>query len=221
MNNDLELHMGEAMHVFDALKDECLDSNVFDAHLGAMGAYRVEKWSTKIGVLLEYTEANGGCSLKITTPQPAHTEGNSPVIPDGWKLVPIKPTEKMCDVKHVGIDVFDNQAEDGECYSIGGKYAAKVYLAMLAAAPNPDGVLISEGTKSNGWINCRDRMPEKDGMYQCWGKFFAGDDYGYFCSWYRSHIKPLWVPVEDDCDPWDVSVTHWMLLPDDPKPEAE
>lgn len=118
MNNDLELHMGEAMHVFDALKDECLDSNLYDEHLGAMGAYRVEKWSTKIGVLLEYTEANGGCSLKITTPQPAHAEQ------DGWKLVPIEPTPAMM---VEGTLVSEFQADP-----------AGMYRAMLAAAPKPE-----------------------------------------------------------------------------------
>jgi len=76
-------------------------------------------------------------------------------------------------------------------------------------------------TEQDGWIKCSERMPDEEGMYQCWGKFFANDEYGYFCSSYRPHIKPMWVPVEDDCDPIDVSVTHWMPLPAAPKPESE
>lgn len=70
----------------------------------------------------------------LTTPQPAHTEQ---AIPDGWKLVPIEPTDAMCDVSHVGVDVFGGVADD-EYYSIGGEYAAKVYRAMLAASPKPE-----------------------------------------------------------------------------------
>lgn len=76
-------------------------------------------------------------------------------------------------------------------------------------------------TEQDGWIKCSERMPDEEGMYQCWGKFFANDEYGYFCSSYRPHIKPMWVPVEDDCDPINVSVTHWMPLPAAPKPESE
>lgn len=49
-----------------------------------------------------------------TTPQPAHTEQ------DGWKLVPIEPTEKM------------KAAAEGE-------YSLKLaYKAMLRAAPKPE-----------------------------------------------------------------------------------
>ncbi|QHJ81643.1 MAG: hypothetical protein [Bacteriophage sp.] len=72
---------------------------------------------------------------RYTTPQPAHTEQ---VIPDGWKLVPIEPTEAMCDVKHIGVDVFVGEAEGDEPYSIDGDSAGKVYRSMLAAAPKPE-----------------------------------------------------------------------------------
>lgn len=62
-------------------------------------------------------------------------DGNSPVIPDGWVMVPMEPTEDMCDVGHVGIDVLAGVTDENEYYSIDGKYAAKVYRAMIAAAP--------------------------------------------------------------------------------------
>lgn len=69
---------------------------------------------------------------------------NSPVIPDGWKLVPIEPTENMI------IDGFESEPdktfskpEVWEEYSAmsGCKQAAHraklCWAAMLAAAPTP------------------------------------------------------------------------------------
>lgn len=63
--------------------------------------------------------------------------GNYPATPEGYVLVPIEPTAEMCDVKHVGVDVYTGIAAD-EYYSIGGEDAAKVWKAMLAAAPKPE-----------------------------------------------------------------------------------
>ncbi|HHB6534174.1 TPA: hypothetical protein ACN787_002755 [Citrobacter freundii] len=59
-------------------------------------------------------------------------------VPDGWVMVPVEPTEDMCNVSHIGVDVYTGLARDDEYYSIGGVCAAKVYRAMLAAAPQPE-----------------------------------------------------------------------------------
>lgn len=67
------------------------------------------------------------------------TGSPAPAVPEGWKLVPIEPTPEMCDISHVGVDVCTGMAADDEYYSINGDYAAKVYRAMLAAAPAPGG----------------------------------------------------------------------------------
>lgn len=56
-------------------------------------------------------------------------------VSQGYKLVPLEPTQEMCNVQHIGVDVYTGMANDGEYYSIGGSDAAKVYRAMLAAAP--------------------------------------------------------------------------------------
>lgn len=69
---------------------------------------------------------------------------NSPVIPDGWKLVPIEPTENMI------IDGFESEPDedfsepdDWEEYAAmsGCEQAAHraklCWAAMLAAAPTP------------------------------------------------------------------------------------
>lgn len=51
---------------------------------------------------------------------------SAPVVPQGWKLVPERPTQEMCDAAkytvHAGLSVF--KWADG-------------YYAMLAAAPQP------------------------------------------------------------------------------------
>ncbi|HHG1123582.1 TPA: hypothetical protein ACPUK3_002409 [Klebsiella pneumoniae] len=67
-------------------------------------------------------------------PCPVHP-GSSPAIPDGYVMVPKVPTEAMCDISHIGVDVYCGITDDNECYSIGGAEAAKVWKAMLAAAP--------------------------------------------------------------------------------------
>ncbi|ELY2630684.1 hypothetical protein SMC50_003158 [Cronobacter sakazakii] len=59
------------------------------------------------------------------------------VVPEGWKLVPVEPTDAMCDIGHIGVDVLTGVTDDNEYYSIDGPYAAKVYRAMIAAAPEP------------------------------------------------------------------------------------
>lgn len=58
-------------------------------------------------------------------------------LPDGWVAVPVEPTKEMCDIGHIGVDVLTGVTEDNEYYSINGPDAAKVYRAMLAAAPAP------------------------------------------------------------------------------------
>ncbi|MCZ7839666.1 hypothetical protein LRB91_12670 [Leclercia adecarboxylata] len=64
-------------------------------------------------------------------------EVRASAIPEGYVLVPVEPTAEMCDVKHVGVDVYTGIAAD-EYYSIGGEDAAKVWKAMLAAAPQQE-----------------------------------------------------------------------------------
>lgn len=60
-------------------------------------------------------------------------------LPSGWVAVPVEPTKEMCDIGHIGVDVLTGVTEDNEYYSINGPDAAKVYRAMLAAAPAAPG----------------------------------------------------------------------------------
>ncbi|ELY4670871.1 hypothetical protein ACOJBQ_003945 [Cronobacter muytjensii] len=72
-----------------------------------------------------------------TTAQQFESLAGKSVVPAGWKLVPIEPTDAMCDIGHIGVDVLTGVTDDNEYYSIDGPYAAKVYRAMIAAAPEP------------------------------------------------------------------------------------
>lgn len=65
-------------------------------------------------------------TLLYTTPQPAHTEVNTPVIPDGWKLVPIEMT-----------DIMKKAYYDSSLAPI-SKLSVTGYRALIAAAPKPE-----------------------------------------------------------------------------------
>lgn len=73
------------------------------------------------------------------------TDGNSPVIPDGWALVPIEPTEDMI------VNGFESEPDESfsdekewEAYDAmsGCQQAAHraklCWAAMIAAAPKPE-----------------------------------------------------------------------------------
>ena len=60
----------------------------------------------------------------------------APIIPEGWKLVPIEPTPEM---KTAGIGVEVYQASPPSTDSLTWEEAAAIYTAMLAAAPKPEG----------------------------------------------------------------------------------
>lgn len=116
-------------------------------------------------------------------------------VPAGYVLVPVEPTPEMCDVGHIGIDVLTGVTSDSEYYSTWGDSAAKLYRAMLAAAPKaPD-----------GWIPVSERMPEKDGNY--WGWWSESKRQGP--AWFiKSELQAQFQSSE---------ITHWRTLPDAPK----
>lgn len=62
-------------------------------------------------------------SLKAERAAKQKADGNSPVIPDGWVMVPVEPTEAM-----INSAMLDN--ETGE--------VAEIYELMLAAAPQQE-----------------------------------------------------------------------------------
>lgn len=76
-------------------------------------------------------ESYDGCRAAMLKAGPV----TAVAVPERWKLVPVDPTDAMCDIKHVGVDVCTGLAEGQEYYSICGEDARRVYRAMLAAAP--------------------------------------------------------------------------------------
>lgn len=82
-------------------------------------------WPNAVDALMRYANA---CRAAM----------RSGAVIDGWVMVPVEPTEDMCNVTHIGVDVYTGLTRDDEYYSIGGAYAAKVYRAMLAAAPQQE-----------------------------------------------------------------------------------
>ncbi|EKN6047548.1 DUF551 domain-containing protein [Yersinia enterocolitica] len=110
-----------------------------------------------------------------TTPQLNH-----PVSPEGWKLVPIEPTQSMVDAHISGMQLAG---------------FSRAYRDMLAAAPEP------QNQQQNipeiipqGWIKCSDQMPEDDEYYLTHST--AGVDVtifhdGRFQDEYATHWMPL------------------------------
>ncbi|ENX7007288.1 ead/Ea22-like family protein [Escherichia coli] len=76
----------------------------------------------------------------------------------------------------------------------------------------------------DGWIGCSERMPDSNCLYLCWGTYFEGDEPDYIPAYFFVHKTNGWTewqPVEDDCNPREVIITHWMPLPAAPKQEVK
>ncbi|HDL7089589.1 TPA: DUF551 domain-containing protein [Yersinia enterocolitica] len=131
--------------------------------------------------------------IVYTTPQL-----NSPEIEEGWKLVPIEPTQNMVDVHVSGMQLAG---------------FSRAYRDMLAAAPEP------QNQQQNipeiipqGWIKCSDRMPEVgdvvitayQGCTNVGQMERSGKTYRYFTSIASGRELPA---------------THWMPLPAAPEKE--
>ncbi|MGZ0476508.1 DUF551 domain-containing protein, partial [Citrobacter freundii] len=74
----------------------------------------------------------------------------------------------------------------------------------------------------DGWVACSERMPDSNCLYLCWGTYFQGDEPDYIPAYFFAHQTNGWTewqPVEDDCNPRDVIITHWLPLPAAPKGE--
>ncbi|KJM82924.1 hypothetical protein SS33_25735 [Enterobacter kobei] len=76
----------------------------------------------------------------------------------------------------------------------------------------------------DGWVACSERMPDNGGesrrLYLCWGTYHDGDEPGHIPAWLFIHPTYGWFewqPVEDDCNPKSVVITHWMSLPAAPQ----
>ncbi|WP_431354990.1 DUF551 domain-containing protein, partial [Klebsiella pneumoniae] len=91
--------------------------------------------------------------------------GNSPVIPEGYVMVPKEPTEQM-------YDAGDRQMA-----------TKQVWDAMLAAAPQQHNAPQNIPEIIPGWIPVSERMPENDGAYLCWDNRYVTTYAFIFGAW--------------------------------------
>ncbi|WP_313897513.1 DUF551 domain-containing protein [Klebsiella pneumoniae] len=105
--------------------------------------------------------------------------GNSPVIPDGWKMVPIDATRAM-------IDAARRVEEDG--------YDA-MHKAMLAAAPQLPGS--EPATVPGKWIPVSEHLPKEKGVYQVWNGKYVDNVPFWFGSFQSLHSELIthWMPL--------------------------
>ncbi|HGA6552044.1 TPA: DUF551 domain-containing protein [Salmonella enterica subsp. enterica serovar Thompson] len=145
-------------------------------------------------------------------------ELSSPVIPDGYALVPVEPTPEMREAFHVANEEYES-----------GSYDVwkpdHQWQAMLAAAPQPQNAQqnipenIPAGNSTviqDGWISCSERMPEDE------QEVIVHNKLGYrYVSYFDEH-SGLFFDMRGgnqmNCIE-HILVTHWMPLPAAPKPE--
>lgn len=120
--------------------------------------------------------------------------GNSPVIPDGYVMVPKEMTD----------EIGEAIAMQANCC---GGIALDIYDAMIAAAPHDTPALNSlqsVDSVTGGWIPVSERLPEKQ-------------DGSVLLTWNGQYIgKELFLMGSFQCLKPEI-ITHWMPLPAAPQ----
>ena len=167
-------------------------------------ALKAVRENFKMGYVLSFAEA----MLIQQAIDAAIQSGNSeqPVTaPAGYALVPVDLLSDLRDFAHPEIEKYCEMWEG---------YRDAEFPAMRKIISDADALL------SAGWIPVSERMPDKAGFYLCWGTYFDGTEPNYIPASFFIHPTNgwyKWEPVEDDCDPNCVTITHWQPLPDAPK----
>ncbi|HHR1393149.1 TPA: DUF551 domain-containing protein [Klebsiella pneumoniae] len=120
--------------------------------------------------------------------------GNSPVIPEGYVMVPKEPTDEMIAAAMNCEDVLFN-SDDSFCVQFGN-----IYEAMLAAAPQSPGS--EPATVPGKWIPVSERMPENDVPVLTFDGMYKRVHHAMYGHW------QCWEPEK---------ITHWMPLPAAPQ----
>lgn len=141
-------------------------------------------------------KGNGGTLTNEGTIQ----AGNSPVIPDGWKLVPVEPSGDMLAAAQ---DAYGET--DGDI--------ASTLRAAIASAPQDTPALnpAQSVATAPGWIPVSERLPEEGGRYWCYVEeqnSLGKSHYQWNCSWNGE----IWGGAM-----MYGRVTHWMPLPAAPQ----
>lgn len=132
--------------------------------------------------------------------------GNSPVIPDGYVMVPKEMTD----------EIGEAIAMQANCC---GGIALDIYDAILAAAQQSSGS--EPATVPGKWIPVSEQMPDDDDFVYIWPRPDFGVELhvGQYCE--RSHKGGGWyaqVYEQNHGIEWHpITVTHWMQLPAGPQ----
>ncbi|WP_259392324.1 DUF551 domain-containing protein [Klebsiella pneumoniae] len=132
--------------------------------------------------------------------------GNSPVIPDGYVMVPKEMTD----------EIGEAIAMQANCC---GGIALDIYDAILAAAQQSSGS--EPATVPGKWIPVSEQMPDDDDFVYIWPRPDFGVELhvGQYCE--RSHKGGGWyaqVYEQNHGIEWHpITVTHWMQLPAAPQ----
>ncbi|EAU4781815.1 DUF550 domain-containing protein [Salmonella enterica subsp. enterica serovar Give] len=163
----------------------------------------------KVNMARQWPEPKDGEPRLHIKEQPA------PVVPDGYALVPVEPTDEMIAAAMNCEDVLFN-SDESFCVQFGN-----IYEAMLAAAPQlqnapqniPENIPAGKSTLTpDGWISCSERMPDQDDwvlIYSKHGEYLAGQ------------VQGEYVELNDGTLSWTGSALHWMLLPEPPQQEVK
>lgn len=129
--------------------------------------------------------------------------------PEGWKLVPIEPTEEMLIA--------------GDCHMDGVSQLGEAWEAMLAVTPDAP-VSNQERDSKDAWISVDDRLPEDTGQDVLivrpitngkWTKNIVDFARFYGGKWTRQCGRTF-----QECGYWD-SIEYWMPLPAPPAIAAQ
>ncbi|WP_442564520.1 DUF551 domain-containing protein [Klebsiella michiganensis] len=122
--------------------------------------------------------------------------GNSPVIPEGYVMVPKEPTPEILAVITEAIKSM--------------RGSAATYARVLAAAPQPQSAPQNIPEIIPGWIPVSERMPGS----QEWVIVFAKWANQQVLCW--DDVQNRWTDFEDQSYYADM-FTHWMPLPAAPQ----
>ncbi|HDM8411295.1 TPA: DUF551 domain-containing protein [Yersinia enterocolitica] len=162
----------------------------------ALAAKRAEPVAWEVKGILCHSKEEADSYVGEPVPLYEAPQLNSLEMPDGWKLVPIEPTQNMVDAHISGMQLAG---------------FSRAYRDMLAAAPEP------QKQQQNipeiilqGWIKCSDQMPEVgdvvitayQGCTNVGQMERSGKTYRYFTSIASGRELPA---------------THWMTLPAAPE----
>ncbi|MBR7534378.1 DUF551 domain-containing protein [Klebsiella michiganensis] len=130
--------------------------------------------------------------------------GNSPVIPEGYVMVPKEPAAEMI-AAAMNCDDVDFNSDETFCVNFDN-----IYAAMVEAAPQPQNAPQNIPENIPGWIPVSERMPGS----QEWVIVFAKWANQQVLCW--DDVQSRWTDFEDQSYYADM-FTHWLPLPAAPQ----